>query len=168
MRFAILLVSVLTFAGDCRAQSPQPYAGMQARTIKSLSDQQVADLRAGRGMGLAMPAELNGYPGPAHVLELAQALGLSEAQKSEVTKLFAAMHEETVALGEKLIAAESNLDGLFANKKVTQESLAEATQAAALLQGELRVAHLRYHLATIALLTPDQIARYSELRGYGA
>jgi hypothetical protein len=42
------------------AQSPQPYAGMQTRPIKALSDQQIADLRAGRGMGLALAAELNG------------------------------------------------------------------------------------------------------------
>jgi hypothetical protein len=32
------------------------------RSIKALSDQQVSDLRAGRGMGLALAAELNGYP----------------------------------------------------------------------------------------------------------
>jgi len=48
----------------------EPYAGMQTRSIKALSDQQIADLKAGRGMGLALPAELNGYPGPIHVLEL--------------------------------------------------------------------------------------------------
>jgi hypothetical protein len=35
-----------------------------------LSEQQVAYLKAGRGMGLALPAELNGYPGPAHVLSI--------------------------------------------------------------------------------------------------
>jgi hypothetical protein len=46
------------------AQSAQPYSGMQSRPIKALSDQTVADLRAGRGMGLALAAELNGYPGP--------------------------------------------------------------------------------------------------------
>ena len=39
--------------------------------IKSLSQDDQSALLAGRGMGLARPAELNGYPGPAHVLELA-------------------------------------------------------------------------------------------------
>jgi hypothetical protein len=58
-------------------QARQPYAGLEARSIKTLSDQQIGDLRAGRGMGLALAAELNGYPGPMHVLELADALGLS-------------------------------------------------------------------------------------------
>ena len=47
---------------------------MQTRSIKALSDQQIADLGAGRGMGLALAAELNGYPGPSHVLELADKL----------------------------------------------------------------------------------------------
>jgi hypothetical protein len=37
-----------------------PYAGMQTRPIKALSEQQISDLNAGRGMGLAMAAELNG------------------------------------------------------------------------------------------------------------
>ena len=48
----------------------QPYAGLERREVKALSDQQLADLRAGRGMSLALPAELNGYPGPVHVLAL--------------------------------------------------------------------------------------------------
>jgi hypothetical protein len=37
---------------------PAPYASPEARALKALSDQRVADLRAGRGMGLALPAVL--------------------------------------------------------------------------------------------------------------
>jgi hypothetical protein len=36
----------------------------------------------------------------------------------------------------------------------------------ATMQGHLREVHLRAHLATKALLTDAQIARYNELRGY--
>ena len=57
-----------------------PYAGMQQRSVKALSEQQIADLRAGKGMGLALAAELNGYPGPIHVLELGDQLNLSSVQ----------------------------------------------------------------------------------------
>jgi hypothetical protein len=64
-------------SGAALAQSQQPYAGLEARSIKALSQQQIDDLKAGRGMGLALAAELNGYPGPMHVLELADALHLS-------------------------------------------------------------------------------------------
>jgi hypothetical protein len=48
-----------------------PYAGQQTRTIKALSDDEIAALRNGEGMGMAKAAELNGYPGPIHVLSLA-------------------------------------------------------------------------------------------------
>ncbi|HYV03741.1 MAG TPA: hypothetical protein VFB82_04100, partial [Blastocatellia bacterium] len=75
-------VSLIIVATAANAQTP--YAGMQTRTIKSLSEQQVADLGAGRGMGLALAAELNGYPGPSHVLELADKLDLSVDQRASV------------------------------------------------------------------------------------
>ena len=73
MRLIYFAATVLAFSTAALAQSP--YSGMQSRPIKALSEQQIADLRAGRGMGLALPAELNGYPGPVHVLELADKLG---------------------------------------------------------------------------------------------
>lgn len=149
------------------AQTHQPYAGLQARPVKALSDQQIADLKAGRGMGLALAAELNGYPGPMHVLELAAPLALSEDQRVKVAALFDAMKQEAVALGERLIASETALDRQFADKTITSSALAEATRDIASLQGELRLAHLKYHLATLDLLTPEQATRYSTLRGYG-
>src|SRR6185503_17365180 len=86
------------------AQTPQPYAGMETRPIKALSEQQIADLRTGRGMSLALAAELNGYPGPRHVLELADQLNLSPQQLQSVKRLFDEMTAEAVALGETLIA----------------------------------------------------------------
>jgi hypothetical protein len=143
-----------------------PYAGLQERQIKALSDQQIADLKAGRGMGLALAAELNGYPGPAHVLELADALQLSDRQRSETARLFEAMKAETVPIGDRLIADEASLDRLFADKNVTRDSLDESLSRIARDQAELRAAHLRYHLAMVELLSPDQTARYAELRGY--
>lgn len=161
---AIALVGIAPVAWP---QTHQPYAGFQARPVKALPDQQIDDLKAGRGMGLALAAELNGYPGPVHVLELATPLGLSDDQRAKVTALFDAMKQEAVALGERLIAAESALDRQFADKTITASSLGEATRDIASLQGELRLAHLKYHLATLELLTPEQAARYSTLRGYG-
>lgn len=86
---------------------------MEPRPIKALSAQQTADLKAGRGMGLALAAKLNGYPGPVHVLELAEPPGLSVTQKERVSGLLSAMKAEAVLLGEKLIAAETKFDGQF-------------------------------------------------------
>lgn len=143
-----------------------PYAGLQGRDIKALSDQQIADLRAGRGMSLALPAELNGYPGPAHSLELAEQLRLSPEQRSKTQVLLDKMQQEAKALGEEVIIAERALDRLFKDKRVVPASLASATSKAAAAQGSLREAHLRYHLAMMEVLTPEQVAQYNRLRGY--
>lgn len=159
-------VSIAVAPDVLSAQTQQPYAGQQVRQIKALSDQQIADLREGRGMGLALPAELNGYPGPTHVLELAKSLQLSEAQQAKVQQLFEAMKAETVPLGQRLIAQESELDRQFAGKTVTEASLTTAVQAIGATQSTLRAAHLKYHLATLDALTPTQVQRYVELRGY--
>jgi hypothetical protein len=146
----------------------QPYAGFQARSIKALSEDQIADLKAGRGMGLALAAELNGYPGPSHVLELAQPLGLSRIQQTKVQELFAAMKAETVPLGEKLIAQEADLERQFVGKTITEASLTAAMQVIAATQAALRTAHLKYHLATVDVLAPAQIQQYADLRGYSS
>jgi hypothetical protein len=164
--FAAVVLALLTHPS--LAQHRQPYAGLDERAIKALSDDEIADLRAGRGMGLALAAELNGYPGPRHVIELAEPLGLSDTQRTEAEALFAAMRAETVPLGERLIAAEAELDRLFAERSVTPESLDTAMQAIGRIGAELRAAHLKYHLSMDALLTREQVRRYAELRGYGA
>lgn len=165
MKMWPVLASVIFAAAAAHAQTP--YAGMQTRPIKALSEQQLGDLKAGRGMGLALAAELNGYPGPSHVLELADKLGLSAAQKSEVQRLFDAMKAEAMPLGARLIEQESDLDRQFASRTVTPESLKASTAAVAATQGALREAHLKYHLSTAALLNPAQMVKYAELRGYG-
>src|SRR5438309_4434803 len=97
----VLAATLILAAGVAFAQTP--YTGMQARPIKALSDQQVADLQAGRGMGLALAAELNGYPGPSHLLELANQLGLSDGQQRRIQGLFEAMKAEAIPIGERLI-----------------------------------------------------------------
>src|SRR2546428_267783 len=108
-RFSGLVATALAFApGTMLAQAQQPYAGLETRSIKALSEQQIADLQAGRGMGMALAAELNGYPGPMQVLEFAEPLALSDQQRAKMQELFAAMKAEGVPLGEKLIAQEAD------------------------------------------------------------
>lgn len=148
------------------AQGEKPYAGLQERIVKALSAQQIADLRAGRGMTLALAAELNGYPGPTHVLENAQALKLTPQQQDLTKSLLDAMKSEAVPLGERLIEQEATLDQMFAAKTITPANLVVATQAIALTQANLRQTHLKYHLSMMEVLSPDQISHYRELRGY--
>jgi hypothetical protein len=162
-----LVAIVLSFVASV-AFAQSPYTGMQTRTIKALSEQQIADLKAGRGMGLALPAELNGYPGPVHVLELSDQLGLSAEQKARIQSLFDSMKAEAVPLGERLLEQEAALDQQFASRSVTPGSLKAATAAIGVTQGELRDTHLKYHLQTAQILSAEQMQNYSVLRGYGS
>ena len=117
-------------------------------------------------MGLALAAELNGYPGPAHVLTLADALGLADAQRAQMQELLNRMKAEATTLGQRLIVLETELDRQFANKMATEASVANITAAIGPVQAALRNTHLRFHLLTIEVLTPSQRQRYAELRGY--
>jgi hypothetical protein len=158
-------VGLLTLA--CTSAFAQsPYAGMQARQIKALSEQQIDDLRAGRGMGLALAAELNGYPGPAHVLEQSDNLELSASQKDQIQRLFDSMKAEALPIGSRLIEQEAALDEQFASHTITPESLKDATIKIGITQAELRNTHLKYHLETVQILSPNQIRQYATVRGY--
>ncbi|MGM4905397.1 Spy/CpxP family protein refolding chaperone [Tardiphaga sp. 866_E4_N2_1] len=167
------LMPQIASAEDCNCKvshreiAASPYAGMERRSIKALSDQQIVDLKAGRGMGLSLPAELNGYPGPAHVLELGDTLRLSDDQRTKAKALFEVMKIETIPIGKRILSEETALDRLFAEKQATQDALNTATARIASAQGDLRAAHLRYHLALTEFLSSEQVARYAELRGYG-
>ena len=165
MRRTVIVATMLMISTASYSQTP--YAGMQERDIKALSDQQVADLKAGRGMGLALAAELNGYPGPSHLLELSDRLGLTSDQHSALKEMLDAMKAETIPIGEFMIVQEERLDRLFAGKTVSEQQLHDATRDIGETQGRLRNAHLSYHLQARAILKPDQIRRYAVLRGYG-
>jgi Spy/CpxP family protein refolding chaperone len=163
-RTALLAAGLLVIAAVAAAQ--QPYAGLQQRPVKALSDQQISDLQAGRGMSLALAAELNGYPGPRHVLDLAETLQLSADQRARTEALFAAMQSEARAIGADIIRGETALDRLFATKTASPDALRDLVTDLGQRQGALRLAHLTYHLAMLELLTPEQTAHYQLLRGY--
>jgi Spy/CpxP family protein refolding chaperone len=152
------------------APSPaaSPYAGQQAREIKSLSAAQTQDLLAGKGMELAKAAELNGYPGPMHTLELARPLELNDKQKQDTEALLVRHKAEARALGAQLVQAERELDTAFAARRIDAETLAGHTQRIGQLQAALRASHLKTHLQQTQLLTSEQVARYALLRGYTA
>ncbi len=166
---SFLLGLSLVAAPAVLAQEHQhsPYAGDEQSEIPSLSPTELADLRAGAGMGLARAAELNHYPGPKHVLELADSLDLSPAQRQEVEAIRQVMQARAVELGSQIIEAERTLSQRFRHGHIDSAAVREATADIAHLQGELRYVHLAAHLATRALLDPAQIEAYDRLRGYG-
>jgi Spy/CpxP family protein refolding chaperone len=135
--------------------------------LKTMTSQEQADLLEGRGMGLAKAAELNGYPGPRHVLELAEPLRLTTAQLQETRALFDRMRAQARREGAALIDAERALDELYANHRATP---ALVNRQLAVIEGvrtRLRGVHLQAHLDQAKLLTATQIAEYSRLRGLG-
>ncbi|HEV8553681.1 MAG TPA: hypothetical protein VGR65_09910 [Casimicrobiaceae bacterium] len=103
---AAILMSALVFAAAATA-ADKPYAGLQTRSIKALSDQEIADYVQGNGMGLSKVAELNHYPGPRHVLDQANDLGLSPTQLAKAREIRQAMDVKARALGEMIVAKET-------------------------------------------------------------
>lgn len=145
-----------------------PYAGYQTREIKSLSDQDIEEIRRAGGWGLALPAELNGKPGPAHLLELKRELDLSEEQIEAIEAAYQAMRSEAIAAGERFIATEAALSTAFEADDLDESELRDLIRAAASARADLRFVHLSRHLLTPSLLTEEQIRRYNILRGYAA
>lgn len=168
MKIWFIIFAGLIFGAPIAAEPKQPYKGFESRDISSLSETDIDALQSGAGWGLALPAELNGYPGPAHVLELSQELELSLQQTADVQSIFDAMKTDAVFKGTELIEAERRLDDGFKSGNLTLASLTNLIAVAERARAELRFVHLSRHLKTIEVLNDAQISKYSTLRGYGA
>lgn len=142
------------------------YVGLQARTIASLSDDDLVEILRGGGWGLALPAELNAFPGPAHLLELREELALTNAQIAAIEEIHAAMQLAAIAAGERFIEAEAVLSAAFAAGDIDEAELRALVDAAASARSDLRFVHLAAHLRMPEILSADQIDRYGILRGY--
>ncbi|MEO1797213.1 MAG: Spy/CpxP family protein refolding chaperone, partial [Pseudomonadota bacterium] len=142
------------------------YAGEETRLIKSLSVEDLEGIAAGGGWGLARAAELNGVPGPTHLLELAEALRLTEEQRDSIEAIRLEMQAEAILAGTRFVDAERQLDRAFQGGALDLETLELLVMQAGEARAVLRLAHLRAHLRTLPLLTQDQVSRYATLRGY--
>jgi hypothetical protein len=134
--------------------------------IRSLTPEEVAQIERGEGAGFALPAELNGVPGPRHVLDLAHELGLSHQQLTEVRAVSDEMRAAVVPAGRRYLDALQALEENFRAGTLTEAELPGRVAETKRLEGELAAAHLVAHLKTAALLRPEQIAAYNRLRGY--
>ncbi len=165
----LLMVAVMpAHAGEHAHSTRSKYAGQDNRTIKSLSENDIAELRRGGGWGLAKSAELNGVPGPAHLLELKDRIPLSREQVAAVRAEFRKMNDAARIQGEELIRREAALEQLFRDGAVSEEALSKSLAAIGEARTRLRFIHLSAHLATPAILSAAQIKRYNTLRGYAS
>ena len=147
---------------------PSPYAGQETRMLKALSAEDVEGYLSGQGMGFAMTAELNEYPGPKHVLALADELDLNDDQRRQTQQLFEEMEAAAIALGQAYVDKEHALENLFAEDKAGEEALRSLLHEIADIKADLRFTHLKAHVKQKTLLTPQQVAHYDQLRGYDA
>jgi len=145
-----------------------PYADRQAREIKSLSADDLRDLRIGAGWGLARAAELNGVPGPVHLLELRAELELDADQIAALEEIVDRMRARSILTGEEFIARERDLDRAFAEGVPNSSTLTRLVQEAGEARSMVRLFHLSAHLETMEIVTADQVARYNILRGYAS
>ncbi|UCH74344.1 MAG: hypothetical protein JSU82_00320 [Rhodospirillales bacterium] len=155
-------------AGSAPGQQPSPYAGEEQRVVKALSDEERQGLLEGAGLGYAKAAELNGWPGPLHVIELQETLALTPNQLQAMESLWQEMKSEAIPLGRQLVEAERALDLLFAAGRPSAAEVEAATANIAALEGRLRAVHLVAHLRAAPILTRHQTMLYRRTRGYGA
>ena len=139
--------------------------GGKGKSAGMLSEQEITALRAGKGQGMAKIAERNRYPGPRHVLELAEELALSDEQLQQTQSLFADMKRRAMALGEQIISAEEALAVDFSQGPVDAAAVRASLLEIGSLRAELRYTHIETHLRQRQILTDAQVAVYDEARG---
>ena len=169
----VLLISIIisrpicSFADTLHSHKSK-YIGQESQQIKSLSKSDVDDLSNGRGWGLAKAAELNGVPGPVHLLEMKDEINLNSDQIRKIEMLFQKMKTQAIPLGLKIIELEKELNDHFANKSITESKLKSLLDEIAQVRSKLRYVHLSAHLKTPEMLLPKQIRLYNRQRGYSS
>ncbi len=148
--------------------SESKYSGQETRLIKSLSSDDISELERGGGWGLAKAAELNGLPGPAHLLELKNDIGLTRDQLEAIQRLHEEMKSQAIEHGKQLIELEAELETRFQTELPTDAELKAMLLAIAQTRAQLRFIHLSTHLKTPSILTKQQIDAYNQLRGYAS
>ena len=157
-----LPVQPLAGAGRVFAAPRQDAPGAMAHHHSCLDEERAA-IERGEGLGMAGPADRNGYPGPKHALELRKELKLSPEQVAALEKVQAGMTEKAIARGKEMFSAEVRLEEMFHEGRPEAE-LREQSFRIDSLHAELRWVHLSAHLAARALLTPEQVALYQRAR----
>ena len=142
------------------------YAGQEKREIKALSDEDIKNYLEGNGAGFAKSAELNGFPGPKHILENDAKLDLTAEQKQKVTESYNSMKARAMKLGKEIVNREKEFDKLFLRNDIESGVLTKKAREIGSLQGTLRSVHLKAHLEMKKLLSDGQLKKYQELRGY--
>ncbi len=133
---------------------------VQSQTIPSDKE----SLEKSEGAGMASYADINGYPGPKHVLEMQEALKLTDDQIKDISAIIDEMSENARATGEIIIAKEQELELLFRLGKASESYTKQLATEIGSLRGTLGSVHLNAHIQAKSVLTKEQIATYMAMR----
>ncbi len=147
--------------------TPSAYVSLLDSEIRGLDQDTIEGFLTGKGLGQALPAELNGYPGPRHTIDMAEELELTDEQLAQVQALFDDMQSAVIPLGEKYLESVAELELTFREGTITDEYLQSQLEKITGIEAQMRYVHLSTHLATIDILSHDQIMQYNLMRGYG-
>src|SRR5438105_13824648 len=132
----IVAGGVIAIAAVVTMAAAQPGYGAGAHGGRGHSDYRAVDrwlkefdqvVGEGRGFGLAFAADQHGYPGPMHVLELKDLLGLTPEQETRVRALMQGMFAESRPESARLLDAEARLRALFAGGGADEAAVRTAT-----------------------------------------
>lgn len=163
--FTMSIVGIFVVAQDPTV-TPAGYESLLYTEIRGIGEDDIEGYRTGAGLGFALPAELNGYPGPRHVLDFSEELNLKSDQLEEIQDLYDEMLLQAIELGEDILQAEAELELAFREETITTDYLVIQLEFIEGLRTDLRYVHLSTHLSTITILTPHQIQQYNVIRGY--
>jgi hypothetical protein len=163
---AVLYLNPLKTVTASEPEYKSKYIGQEKRGIKSLSKEDIKELKAGAGWGMAKAAELNGLPGPKHILEMSKEIELTAEQEEMVITVYNDMNKKAIRLGNKLIEYEEELNNRFVERNIDEKILDDLLEKISETYKLLRFVHLSAHLKTPTILTESQIKKYNKLRGY--
>lgn len=153
------------------AEPAKPRAEDATRTrlakmnVKAITPEELEGFLYGKSMEQARAADLNRFPSPEHVVELADKLGLSKQQRERTQQVLDESQAQAARLGYMLVDKEKELDRLFATGLVTREKLFALLHEIAHMRADIRGQHLEANMAQRLILTPPQLERYMQLRG---
>ena len=133
---------------------------VQSQTIPADKE----SLEKSEGAGMASYADINGYPGPKHVLEMQETLKLTDDQIKDISAIIDEMSENARATGEMIIAKERELESSFRLGKAGESYTKQLATEIGSLRGALRSVHLNAHIQAKSVLTKEQIATYMAIR----
>lgn len=139
----------------------------QVSPLKFISSQNYQYYKNGGNSDLYLIAEVNNYPSPGSVLQLAKELSLTTDQKHQVNMIHIELNRKVKEMGGFLIKEQTKLNQLFETRKIDEGSLIYYTNKIGALEGELRNAYLRAHLRTSTLLSAQQLKKYQDINNKG-